>query len=192
MRTTQSIEVINAIYQRRAIRKYRDRTLEPSRIQRLIDAAIQAPSSMNLQPWAFVVVQGASRLEEYSNRIKAHLLSAPGAVVEHAKHLLADNVNIFHGAPVLIVICATSHEEQAAEDCSLAGQNLMLAAFSSGLGTCPIGFARPWLRLSETKRELGVPEQLVPAFPVVVGYPNESPRGEGRDAPQVLWIGQGV
>jgi nitroreductase len=47
-----------------------------------------------------------------------------------------------------------------------------LAACSMGLGTCPIGFARPWLNQARIKRSLSIPDAYVPVFPVVVGYPS--------------------
>jgi nitroreductase len=103
-------------------------------------------------------------------------------------HLLAENVNLFHGAPVLIIICATADDEQAMEDCSLAAQTLMLAASACELGSCPIGFSRPWFRLAETKREIGIPQDLVPAFSLVLGVPNERPERPERHPPRVIHI----
>ncbi len=187
MGSLQAIEVLNAIYQRRAIRRYTSEPLERAALEKLIDAAIQAPSAMNLQPWAFAVVTGAQRLRGYSDRARTHLLDLAGAIPAHVRTLLEGNVDIFHGAPALIVISATSPETQAAEDCCLAAENLMLAAFAEGLGTCPIGFARPWLVLDETKRELGIPPGWTPVFAVVVGFPDEAPVSHGRSAPQILW-----
>ena len=62
----------------------------------------------------------------------------------------------------------------------------MLAAYGLGLGTCPIGFARPWLDLLETKRELDVPEHYSAVFPVVVGYPAGTPAPVSHDPPEVV------
>jgi nitroreductase len=144
---------------------------------------------MNEQPWAFVVIQGAARLESYSDRIKRHLLGMPGAIGAEATRLLGrDDVSIFHKAPVLMVICATADDEQAIGDCSLAAQNVMLAAFACGFGTCPIGFSRPWLRLVETKREIGIPEDLIPTFPIALGFPDERPERPERRAPRVIYL----
>lgn len=183
-----SMNVLEAIYGRRAVRSYAGEVPTRESMAQIIDAAIQAPSAMNLQPWSFVVITGAERLKIYSDRAKAYLLSTPDGGSSHAKRLLGDDVNIFHGAPALVVICATSQEPQAAEDCCLAAQNLMLAAFAAGLGTCPIGLSRPWLMLPETKREIGIPQDHVPVFPVIVGVPGEAPVSHGRRPAQVGWI----
>jgi nitroreductase len=176
-----------AIRSRRAVRRYTSAPMEPGSIERLVDAAIQAPSAMNLQPWAFAIANGAERLRSYSDLAKVCLLAQPGVPPE-AKHLLTAEINIFHGAPALIVVCATSKEPQAAEDSCLAASYLMLAAFAEGFGTCPIGFARPWLALEETKSAIGIPPNLVPIFPIVVGVADEMPENHGRRPPQVAWL----
>lgn len=187
MRTIQTEELLNAIYQRRAVRKYTNEPIDAALVEELIAAASQAPSAMNRQPWEFVVIEGGERLQKFSDRIKAETLDAPD-LDPSLKQVLAAEANVFHGAPYLIVICATSDDQQAAEDCALAAQNFMLAAFSYGLGTCPIGLSRPWLSLPETKRELGIPDDWFPVFPVVLGVPGERPESHGRRAPRILWL----
>lgn len=184
-----TIDLTATIYGRRAIRAFTPEPVAPAEVDRLIDAAIQAPSSMGLEPWAFVVIDGAQRLESYSDRAKQYYemqglsANAPARV----RSTLRDPAfNIFHGAPTLVVVCATTEDAQAAEDCCLAAQNLMLAAYGAGLGTCPIGFARPWLRLPETKAELRITPRYVPVFPVVVGHPAERPESHGRRKPVII------
>jgi nitroreductase len=188
MKTLQTMEVLSALYGRHAVRRYAGEAMSRESIEELVNAAIQAPSAMNLQPWAFAIVQGADRLKAYSDRAKAYLLSVPDGVTPHARDLLGEHLNLFYGAPALIVICATSQEQQAAEDCCLAAQNLMLAAFAAGLATCPIGFARPWLILPDTKHEIGIPAELIPVFPLVVGHPDEGPGSPGRRPAKIIWI----
>lgn len=183
-KTLQGVEVVNAIYGRRAIRRYTAEPIARESLEDLVHVALQAPSSMDEEPWAFAVVTGAARLKAYSDQIKAHLLAIESRLPD-VTHPYGDN--IFHGAPALVVVYATQRVEQAAEDCCLAAQNLMLAAFSNGLGTCPIGLARSWLALPETKHELGIPPEWTPVFPVVVGFPDEEPENHGRRSPQIAW-----
>jgi nitroreductase len=182
-------DVVSAIYGRRAVRAFTAEPVSRDDVDRLIQAAIQAPSSMDLQPWAFIVVEGVAKLRGYSERAKPHFAAPPNANAEHLRSTLDDpSVNIFHDAPLLIVLCATDVHAQSVEDCSLAAQNLMLAAHAFGLATCPIGFSRPWLRLPDTKAELGIAPHHVPAFPLVVGHAAEVPRGPGRKAPVVVRV----
>jgi nitroreductase len=183
----QAIEVLNAIYGRRAIRHYTSEAIAREALEELINAAAQAPSAMNQQPWGFAVITGAQRLAAYSDRVKALVLDLLDGPFAHASAMLGREVNVFHGAPALVVICATSHGSQAAEDCCLAAQNLMLAALANGLGTCPIGFARPWLSTAAIKQELGIPESWTPVFPIAIGKPDENPDGPGRLTPQIIW-----
>ncbi|MGE5278189.1 MAG: nitroreductase family protein [Acidobacteriota bacterium] len=183
------MDVLTAIADRRAIRAYRDEKVDRETVRRLVDAAVQAPSAMDLEPWAFLVFEGASRLSRFSKEAKAHRLASAADLPPDARRLLADpSFDVFYGAPLLLVICATSAQSQAAEDCCLAAQNLMLAAHAEGLATCPIGFARPWLNLPATRRELGIPPALVPVFPLILGHPGEHPARRGRRAPEIHWL----
>jgi nitroreductase len=184
------MDLRSAIYGRRAVRRYEDRSVEHSKIEAILHAAIQAPSAMNRQPWAFVVIEGRERLKKLSDSAKKHLLSSAGSKLPVERDILTDPaVNIFHDAPALIVVCANTEDTQAAEDCCLAAQNLMLAAYASELATCPIGLARHWLSLATTKRKLAIPHELVPVFPVVLGYPAEEPeKSHGRHIPRILWL----
>jgi nitroreductase len=106
------------------------------------------------------------------------------------RDLLSDpDFQIFYHAPVLIVISAKELSSWAVEDCSLAGQNLMLAAYAAGLGTCWIGFAEPWLNTPEGKVVLGLGPESIPVAPIIVGHPKSAPAPAPRIEPEVHWIG---
>ena len=183
------MDVLHAIHERRAVRAYTDEELDRATVERLIRSAVQAPSAMDLEPWAFVVFEGKGRLRDFSEQAKRVLLRSPEeSASPKIRAMLSDpDFNIFYGAPVLVVICATSARSQAAEDCCLAAQNLMLAAHAEGVATCPIGLARPWLDLSATKAALGIPQDWNPVFPVILGRAREHPASPGRRAPVLMW-----
>jgi nitroreductase len=195
MKEAADIEIglTEAIFYRRAVRAYSSQPVGREAIEKLLHAAVQAPSAMNQQPWGFGIFQGRNRLRQYSDRAKLHLVATYPSIWEvHSRVELYDNpsYDMFHGANTLIVIYALSGRLQPAEDCCLAAENLMLAAYGLGLGTCPIGFARSWFELPEIKRELGVPEHYHAVFPVVIGYPAGFTVGPGRDEPNVIsWKG---
>ncbi len=63
----------------------------------------------------------------------------------------------------------------------------MLAAHAEGLGTCPIGLARPWLNLPATKGALGIPQDWIPVFPIILGRPGAHPASPGRRVPRLMW-----
>ncbi len=186
------MELMEAIHQRRAVRHYTNVMVHPAMIRDLLHAAVQAPSALNQQPWTFAVVRGRERLHAYSDRAKTHLLSILPQMLklhERADTLASEDYNVFHHAGTLIVIYAKPAAHHPADDCLLAAQNLMLAAHDMGLGTCPVGFARPWLDLPEVKRELGVPAGYLAVMPLVVGFPVSQPRPTPRLEPEIVcWL----
>jgi nitroreductase len=183
------MELIDAIYKRRAVRSYTDGLVDRETIHTLLRAAAQAPSAINTQPWAFAVIQDRSLLKHYSDRAKSHFLhDIAAAIPAELWDVVTDpSFNMFYNAGTLILICAKSGDQAAAEDCCLAAQNLMLAACDLGLGTCPIGFARSWLNLPEVKAELGIPAGYAPITPFILGYPAESPPAVARLEPEILF-----
>jgi nitroreductase len=96
--------------------------------------------------------------------------------------------DIFYHAPALVVIAAADPTDWAVEDCALAAENLMLAAYAMDLGTCWIGFAQNWLATPEGKAELGIPATYAPIAPIVVGHPRRPPPPVPRKNPDILWI----
>ncbi len=185
------MELLDVIRNRRAVREFADQAVDPSVIQALLDAAIQAPSAMNLQPWAFAVVTNAQKISEFGRRAKTWLegnASSTDLSREALEVLKRPGFTIFYHAPALVMVLATGPSKQASEDCCLAAQNLMLAARDKGLGTCWIGFARPWLDLPETKKELGLPSQYCVVAPIIVGHPREWPHPHGRKPAEVHWL----
>lgn len=184
------MNLMQAIKERRAVRSYIDRPVPRDVILDLIDAAAAAPSTMNLQPWSFAVVEGVERLAGMSTFAKRFLLSTHAAETSLATHRAAledPSFNIFYGAPCLIVVCARPPSRQATEDCCLAAQNLMLAAHGRGLGSCWIGFSRPWLELPQTRLSLGLLPDQIPVAPIIIGEPALLPRPPARHLPAVIW-----
>jgi len=185
------MDVMQAIYHRRAVRSFTAAPVKTETLRMLIDAAIQAPSAINLQPWRFAVAHRRATLRRIADAARDHLLSLmqPGSPFLRFRSMLEDPAcDILHAAPALVVISATSATQQAAEDCALAAQNLMLAAHANGLGTCCIGLARPWLNQPEGKRLLGIPSECVPIVPIIVGEPAVTPPAPGRHAPHIGWV----
>jgi nitroreductase len=177
------------VEQRRAVREYLDTPVAASLIAQMIETATLAPSAMNRQPWSFAVVSGTNRIDACAQRAKEYALRQT-VLDARARQLLGDPaLSIFYHAPALVLVLAQADEPQAREDCCLAAQTFMLAARDAGLGTCWIGFGRPWLNLPETKAELGLPLQHHVVAPLVLGYPRSWPPPHGRQSPQIRWVG---
>ena len=188
-----AVSVRDAIYSRRATREYLTKPVSEKQICALIDSAIRAPSAMNLQPWAFSVVQRPSLLKRISDAAKHKLLTSPEWLHHKDRgHIpLEDSgFDIFYGARTLIVICAKDDPGfSPAGDCYLAGQNLMLAAHEMGLATCPIGLARDVLFEQVWKTELSIPKGYDVVLPIIVGYAaTASPETQRAPANILSWV----
>jgi nitroreductase len=177
------MSALDAIYQRRAIRAYTSQPVDRATIEKLLDAAIHAPTAIHLEPWAFVVIQNRPLLEHICERAKTLAQTTHGAL----HRMLADpKFHIFYDAGTLVVICAKPMGPFVTADCWLAAENLMLAATALGLATCPIGFALPALADPELKAELGIPPEVTAIAPIVVGYPASTPPATARRPPEIL------
>ena len=185
--------IMDAIYKRHAVRAYRPEKIEGEVVRKLLHAAVRAPTAIHLEPWAFVVIQDRSMLERLSDRAKALAAGgaerAPTAAQAHRDHPnpFADpSFNIFYDAGTLIVICAKPTGPFAVADCWLAAENLMLAAYGLGLGSCPIGFAVAMLNDPEVKAELGIPPEVTPIAPIIVGVPSGEASPTSRKEPDII------
>ena len=182
------MELMDAIYHRRAVRHYTEQPVPKTAVMALLQAAVQAPSAVNQQPWAFAVIRGRKRLDRYSERARQHMLATlPQSLALHGRSDVLTNpsYNVFHHAGTLIAIYAKPARFDPTEDCCLAAQNLMLAAHGMGLGSCPIGFVRPWLNLEEIKAELGIPLNYSAVMPMVIGWPAGPMAPVPRNEPEI-------
>jgi len=186
------MDLNQAITGRRSVREYIDKTPTEETIRSLLNAAVQAPSAVNQQPWTFIVVRDQKLLEQLSREAKSYMLANAPAEA-HADHfrsiLTAPGFHIFYHAPVLILIAARAQDRWIVEDCAMAAENLMLSAYGAGLGTCWIGFAQNYLNTAEGKKLLGLPAIWVPVAPIIVGYPKSPAPAVPRKEPEIRWIG---
>ncbi|MHB9129573.1 MAG: nitroreductase family protein [Armatimonadota bacterium] len=186
------MELLEAIYVRRSVRAYSDEAVSRATLDKLMLAAVQAPTGMNMQPWAFGVIQGIDLLKSYSERTKTYLLEnmQQFPMLERYRDFFADpESDLFHGAPALIAIFAKPGCATPDFDCAMAAQNLMLSACDMGLGTCWIGFFGFLLNQPEVKRELGVREDYRAIAPIIVGYPLQTPPPVEKNPPLVVfWL----
>ena len=186
------MDINAAISGRRSARDFTAQAVDDDTVRRLIDAAVRAPSASNEQPWTFTVVRDQALLDRVSDEAKSYLLAALPAGPESDRRrasLTDDSYQLFYHAPALIVISGSSQRPWVAEDCALAAQNLMLTAYSVGLGTCWIGLAQGYLNTASGKNALGLPAAWVPAAPIIVGYPKAEMPPVARKEPEIRWVG---
>lgn len=180
-----------AIYGRRAVREYSRDGVSEQTIRSLIDAAIQAPSAIDRQPWGFTVVRSQTLLDRISREAKQFMLSTTpvgGLSEQLLSHLRNPEFQIFYHAPALVVISAVVKGPWVIEDCALAAQNLMLAAYAANLGSCWIGFAQKFLGTDAGKSLTGCPLEWVPVAPIIIGHPAAPAAPVPRKEPIVRWV----
>jgi nitroreductase len=162
------MEAFEAILSRRSIRKYLPTPVSEHDIHQLLDAAMNAPSSSNGQPWHFVVVSDRKLLDEIP---KFHAYS--GMLKE---------------APLAVVVCGDTSLEKTkgvwVQDCSAATQNLLLSARALGLGSVWLGVYPLEERMSGVRALLGLPDRIVPLAIIAVGHPAESKPPANRFNPE--------
>ncbi|HEX7483193.1 MAG TPA: nitroreductase [Candidatus Bathyarchaeia archaeon] len=167
--------VIEVIKSRRAIRSFEDKPMPESAIQTMLEAAIYAPSAINIQPWKFTLITNKDAMKHLSDTAKPALLRMLPDVGDEGlaglkKQLANPQYNIFYNAPLLIFVSGIK-SRYAIYDCSMAAQNMMLAAYTLGIGSCWIGTAVGLANDPKVKAELGVPEDHEVHAAIIFGYP---------------------
>ncbi len=110
--------MIDFLLKRRSRRFYLDKPVEKEKIEKLMQAALLSPSSRNLCPWDFVIVQNKTMIEKLSQ------------AKVHGSSFIKD-------APLVIVILGNADKSDVwIEDASIAGILIQLEAESLGLGSC--------------------------------------------------------
>jgi nitroreductase len=180
-----------AILARRSVRRYSAREVDRNTIGALLKAAVCAPTSMQAEPWAFVIIQNKTLLRQISDRSKSLMAAESKGFDIGRTHRTAispnhKNFNLFYDAGTLIVIGTSTEDTFSAADCWLAAENLMLAACAMGLGTCVISSVRSVLNSALEKAELGVPDSYSAIAPIIVGYPRGETSPVPRRVPVVL------
>ncbi|MCL9684936.1 nitroreductase family protein [Legionella maioricensis] len=187
----KTVDIMDAIYNRRAVRNYLPTQVNSDLIHILLDAAMQAPTALHEEPRAFAVIQNKELLNRLSDSCKAELLNETDKLAsEQRKRVLGvvkqKDFNVFYNAGTLIVIYSTYPGPFVTAECWLAAENLMLAAYGKGLGSCVIGFSLAALNLPEWKQELGVPADMIPQAAIIIGWPAEKPLAPSHNSPTIL------
>jgi len=149
-----AMEVQEAIRTVLAVRVYQDRPVPDEMVQQILEAGRLSASSMNKQPWHFVVVREPATLVEL------------GQMSPHGPYIAE--------APLAIVV-VIDPSRFAISDASRAIQNMVLAAWSAGVGSNWVGFGG----MDEIKTHLGIPADLDILAILPFGYPATS-TGQGQ------------
>ena len=165
--------VIDNIMTRRSIRKYKPQPVGRDTIETIVRCGINAPNGMNRQPWEIRIVDS----HEYIDGITA-ICSAKDDRMGRDTTM----VTMFRNAYTVIFVGAKNN---ANLDCGIMGENIVLAAWGMGLGTCflggPIAFMKNTPECKPYIDKLDFSEGTELIYAIAVGYPDESPVAKLRD-----------
>ncbi len=159
------MKTFDAIRGRRSVRSYTDRKIPREHLGKIMEAAIWSPSGSNAQAWEFIVV-------EDDDDIKKIKTFSPG---------------IFGNPAAIIIVCRDlkrayelcgelGRDILSVMDISMASQNIMLAAYDLGIGSCAVRS----FGISAIKRLYDLPEHINPELLITLGYPEETPKPPKR------------
>jgi nitroreductase len=161
------MDVLEAIKGRRSIRRYKPDAVPNELVGKILDAARWAPTGGNIQPWKFIIISDRKLLDIIKK-------VSPG---------------YFEDAPLAVLICSDREKEfkmggalgrdyLSVADCSMAAENMCLAAYALGLGTCVV---KSFSHIA-IKEILEIPDGIEPELLVVVGYPAHTPHPPARSS----------
>jgi len=179
----QKLSVIEAIHSRRSIREYKTTPVEREKLLTVAKAGIAAPNAMNRQAWAVRIVDNKEWIDSCT---AAFVNSVKGTPL--GDNLLTDSFrNMFRNAPAVIFVAAEP-SAYAGVDCGILAQNVMLAAYELGLGTCCLGRPVGFMNSAEGAKflsDLNLPQGYALQFAIAIGYPDESPEAKPRDESKI-------
>lgn len=146
---------MNSIFTRRSIRNFTDKEIECEKIERILRAAMQAPSAHNFQPWEFIVVE-SDKSKEMISTMSPHAHPAKKSkvsivVLGNMKKIEKDNM-------------------WWQQDLGAAIQNMLLQIVEEGLGGVWLGFYPEMERTQKLKEYFKLPEEIIPFGVVAFGH----------------------
>jgi nitroreductase len=149
---------MNAIFNRRSIRKYIRQEISEETLAKLLRAGMAAPSAANEQPWHFVVIKDRNILYDIP---KFHPYS-----------------QMLKEADCAIVVCGDTVLETCkgfwVQDCSAATENILIEATELGIGSVWLGVYPDKDRVKPVQTLLGLPETVIPLSIIALGYPTDN------------------
>ncbi|NMA10229.1 Coenzyme F420:L-glutamate ligase [Methanoculleus chikugoensis] len=193
MTDAESIETFSVIRERRSVRNYTDRDVPDAALRAIIAAGTQAPTALGLQPWRFVIVKDRALMQRVSDYCKPILIERIGeeagaGMEEFLAALKNPGFNIFYNAPVLVLVLGAQNAISSFLDCALCAENMMLAAWALGIGSCWIGSAALVQENPDLLTALKVPDDHQIVAPLIFGYPGPLSPKAARREPRIDWV----
>lgn len=175
--------VIETIMTRRSVRNYTTEPVDREQMAKILECGMFAPSAINMQPWAVRVVDAPDFIEGVTN-----------IAVEQNPELKEQEGfrNFFRNAPTVAFIACPVESYSGEFDCGLLSENMMLAAWSMGIGSCCLGSVVPVMNSEAAQpylERLQLPEGYKLQLAIAFGYPEpNSTKEPERDLTKAYYI----
>lgn len=175
--------VIETIMSRRSIRKYTPQAISRDTMQIILDCGINAPNGQNKQSWEIRVVDNPEFINGITEIYKK----------ENPKAAKDPNFkNMFRNASTVVFIANDLSYDLSQIDCGLLGENMILSAWSMGIGSCCLGGPTRFMinspAAAEYLKKLDIPEGYQLLYCIAFGYPDETPAAKPRDHAKIKFI----
>ena len=181
--TCESNKVIETIMSRRSIRKYKPAPVNRDTMQIVLECGINAPNGMNKQSWEVRIVDNPEFIDGITEVYKK---ANPKAAEDPSFK------NMFRNAPTVAFIAHDPGYDCSQIDCGLLGENMILSAWSMGIGSCclggPVRFINTNPDAAPYLQKLGFSEGYRLLYCIAFGYPDETPAAKKRTWDKVKYV----
>ena len=167
--------VTDLMMSRRSIRAYKDSVISRDTLNEILKCGIHAPNGQNLQSYEIRVIDSPALIDSITRAV----------VKDNPK--IAERKgfkNIFVNAPCVVCIAYDTTYDMAQIDCGLLGENIILAAWSRGIGSCCLGSSARWILDSPSAKpyldRMAFSKNYKLLYCIALGYPDESPEAKPR------------
>lgn len=174
-RPGDSEAVERVIMSRRSIRKYTPQKIGRETLQEILRCGINAPNGQNRQAYEIRVIDDAALLTEISDAARA---ANPQVKPKNGAR------TIFCDAPCVVFIACDTSYGISQIDCGLLGENIILAAWAKGIGSCCLGSSARWILDSPSAKpyldRMAFSKGYQLLYCIALGYPDEAPAAKPR------------
>ena len=175
--------VMETIMTRRSVRDYKEEPVCREAMSEILKCGIYAPNALNMQPWAVRVVDN----KEFIDGVTAIAVAHNPKLAEQPNFR-----NIFRNAPTVAFIACPIESYSGEFDCGLLAENMMLAAWAKGIGSCCLGSAVPVMSTPEALpylERLQLPTDYKLQVAIAFGYPaDEIHAAPERDETKAFYV----
>ena len=182
--TTDTARVVtDLMMSRRSMRPYKDSTISRETLKAILKCGINAPNGMNRQSYEIRVIDSPTLIDSIT---KAVVKDNP-KIAERAGFK-----NIFVNAPCVVCIAYDTQYDMAQIDCGLLGENILLAAWAKGIGSCCLGSSARWILDSPSAKpyldRMAFSKGYELLYCIALGYPDETPDARPRRDDMIKFV----